>query len=131
VPSAWTCAWRLARVRLTLARYRGARLQALLAPAAGRDDAGASDEAARVVARVLSAARWVRGSRCLARAIAATEVLRAIGVAAQLRIGVRRAGHGPRAHAWVSVAGGAIGEDARLLAELEPLPAMDAKLHFD
>ncbi len=103
----------------------------MLTTAPGRDDAVAIDEAARVVARVLASSRWVRGSRCLARAIAATELLRASGIAAQLRIGVRRAGQGPRAHAWVSVGGEAIGEDARLLADLVMLPTMDATLQFD
>jgi hypothetical protein len=94
--------WHLVRARLTLWRYRGERLRERM-----RATTGAIDAAALAIARadadtLMRLSRFVPGSRCLARAMALTDALRARGIAARMCLGVRRT---PPfgAHAWVVV----------------------------
>ncbi|MCU0618790.1 MAG: lasso peptide biosynthesis B2 protein [Gemmatimonadaceae bacterium] len=59
--------------------------------------------------------------RCLVRATALRRCLVAAGLDAAVRVGVRRTPAGLDAHAWVEVAGRAVGEDPAYLAAFAPL----------
>jgi hypothetical protein len=89
-------------------------------PARPRSRAAGADPLARRRA-LARAARGVPGATCLVRAAALVDWLRDDGLDARLRIGVRRDGGAPRAHAWVEVDGVALGEDAAALAAFAPL----------
>ena len=118
--------WRLLRARVGLMRYRGEALRERMRMVAGASDAEAVADARADARVVLSLSRFVPGSRCLTRAIALTDALRARGVAARLRLGVRRvAPFG--AHAWVVVGGEPVTdaiEDLAAFAELDAAQAM-------
>lgn len=117
---------RVWRARRTLPALRGDALAArMAAPCAAR---AADLEAARGRHRAVArAARLLPGATCLVRATALVDWLREDGLAARLRIGVRRDGHAPRAHAWVELDGRPLGEDATQLAAFalldQPPPA--------
>lgn len=66
---------------------------------------------------VASAARHARAS-CLERSLLLWYLLRRQGVAAELRIGVRKAGSALQAHAWIEVGGQVLADTA------------DARIHF-
>lgn len=125
------CWCRCALTRLTLARYRGARLQRLLDAGGGRDDDRARADAIALAARLQRAASRVPRSRCLDRAITLTRLLRDRGIAARLRLGVRRRDDLPRAHAWVEIGGHPIGESAHALAGFEPLRTLETAVPFE
>lgn len=91
----------LARVRRWLGR-------GLSSPAEGsaeacREEAEAADRAVRRVARITR-------SRCLARSLVLQRLLARQGIAAEVRIGVRKDAGTLAAHAWVEVAGRPLGE---------------------
>lgn len=70
------------------------------------EPAGASTEAqARQVARLVEAAARVVGGTCLVRSLVLARQLRRRGIAAQVKIGVRKLEKGFEAHAWVETAG--------------------------
>lgn len=71
------------------------------------------------VDRALAALPGDRG--CLVRATALHRHLRAAGLDAVVRIGVRRTGDALDAHAWVEVDGAPIGEPADHVAAFAPL----------
>jgi hypothetical protein len=60
----------------------------------------------------VAAAHHLYPMRCLPRAVALRWALAGLGVAAELKIGVRRAGDGFLAHAWVEAGGRPLGEPA-------------------
>ena len=115
--AAWS---RVLRARLALPRLRGDALAARMAPSAAHSRRAAAGAPARCDA-IARAARWVPGATCLVRAAALVDWLRADGLDARLRIGVRRDGGLPRAHAWVELDGAPLGEDAAALAGYAPL----------
>jgi hypothetical protein len=78
--------------------------------------------ARRVAWIVRGVSRRVPGTRCLVRSLATLAMLRREGLAADLRLGVRRSREGIEAHAWVEVEGDALGEPE----PLEPFATFDA-----
>ena len=73
---------------------------------------------------VTRAARYgLMHPRCLARSIALQQLLRREGiVSSQLHLGVRPEGSGLLAHAWVTVQGVVVGDDARFVGSFQELP---------
>lgn len=88
-----------------------------------RRRAPAHVDVARLVWLVQVAGRHVPGaSTCLRRALVLALVLRRRGVAARLRVGVARSGHGLLAHAWLETETGLNVGAARDGAEYSCLP---------
>lgn len=85
--------------------------------------AGPAPCAARVGALVAAAGGLLPGvSSCLARSLLLVRLLRRRGQPGELRIGVRRSGHGIESHAWVELQGVAVNDaqgGARRYAVLE------------
>lgn len=82
-----------------------------------RSGIGRAEEVETRARAVSSAARHVRAS-CLERSLLLWYLLRRQGVAAELRIGVRKAGSALQAHAWIEV-------DAQVLGDMA-----DDGMHF-
>ena len=78
----------------------------------------------RMAALVAVAARngLVRGN-CLSQSVTLHQLLRRAGVAAQLRIGARRAADGIEAHAWVEHDGRPLNDSADVAARYPPFTA--------
>lgn len=115
LPPAERRRWRTAWWRLLVSdlglRLRPERTleRALAEPAGGPPVAAVdADAIARAVASAANHHLWPM--RCLPRSIALRRMLAGHGVAARVRIGVRREAGVLAAHAWVEVAGRAIGE---------------------
>lgn len=87
----------------------------------GRCDAGAARDIAHLVA---VAARYgpVSGS-CLSRALTLCRLLQRRGIAAELRIGVRRDAGDFAAHAWVEVCGEVVNDRADVATRFVPFAA--------
>lgn len=107
------------------ARETLAEALAEAAPLTARDRA-ATPECQRVV-RALgrAAAHHLWPMTCLPRALALRRMLARRGIAATLRIGVRRAGASLAAHAWIEVSGNAIGEPEAIEERFRPLLPAD------
>jgi transglutaminase-like putative cysteine protease len=123
--------WRLLRARLGMLRYRGDAVRARMRVVTGDRHAEAVADARADAGALLRVSRFVPGSRCLARAMALTDTLRARGVAARLCLGVRRA---PPfgAHAWVVVGDEPVTDAAQDLAAFAELDAAQGLPdHFD
>ena len=104
----------------TLARVLGVGLAA----SAGRPavSPGVAESARVARAARFSVALWGRKERrCLREALVMGHLLR--GSQPVLRLGVARDARGVAAHAWVEVAGCAVAEDPRVLAQFTPLRA--------
>lgn len=122
--------WRLlaAAVRLRLAPRRtlAAALAGAEPPAAGGASAGIAQPVALAVAR--AAAHHLAPMTCLPRALALQRMLAYRGILSALRIGVRKdlgGGSGIAAHAWIEVAGRALGEPEAIEERFRPLlPAL-------
>src|SRR5688572_5377660 len=71
----------------------------------------ASVDPREVAWAIHAVARRIPGTHCLPRSLALHAMLRRGGHASALRIGVRRAGAGIAAHAWVTCGGRAIDGD--------------------
>ena len=118
--------WRLlaAALRLRLAPGR-AVAKALVER---RESVGTS-QIALAVSR--AGAHHLRPMTCLPRSLALQRMLRARGIAAQLRIGVRKDSTdvgGIAAHAWVEVNGMALGEPEAIEERFQPLlPPLTAR----
>lgn len=99
------------------------RLDRLLArpPRAGRSPATEPDRLARLVD--LAARIHPLSPTCLPRALALRRLLAGRGLAAELRIGVRRDADGLAAHAWLEHDGRVIGEPAEVPAAFARLLA--------
>lgn len=125
--------WRLvaAAMRLRLAP-RQAVTEALAeatSPVGRHESAGtAPSQVALAVSR--AAAHHVLPMTCLPRALALQRMLRARGIAAQLRIGVRKESTdvgGIAAHAWIEVAGVPLGEPQAIEERFQTLVAVVAQ----
>lgn len=115
--------WRLLRADLAL-RLRPARTleRALAAEGSGRDEGAeplAADRLAELVGSAAAHHLWSMG--CLPRSIALRRLLADRGVAARLRVGVRKEGAELLAHAWVESAGRVVGEAEPVEARFLPL----------
>ena len=62
---------------------------------------------------------------CLRRSLVLQRILRGQGVAAELRIGVRKEGERLEAHAWVEVEGKAVGEVEEIAVTYPPLSEVE------
>jgi hypothetical protein len=95
-----------------------------LARWAWRDSpAGAADaaEANRLAAAVTRLGRIVPGDRnCLRRSLVLYRELSARGADPRLVVGFRRGTRGLQGHAWVTLAGGVVGDDAAYVASFTP-----------
>lgn len=93
-------------------------------PAAGEIDL------ARMVRWVDVAARhhWLQIT-CLRRAVVLAAFLERWGLAAELRLGVRREGEGIEAHAWVELDGEAVGETLDPHCTFSPLLPAQTRGH--
>jgi hypothetical protein len=114
------------RLRLTLpGRWGGYRLVGRRlggedrTGAAGGRDAGAADRLARLFRR--AAARTPVSAPCLTRSLALARLLRLHGLAAEIRIGLRRAGGRLAGHAWVEHHGALVGDDASFVGRFTTL----------
>jgi hypothetical protein len=78
----------------------------------------------RIAALVAVASRHglVRGN-CLSQSLTLQQLLRRAGVAAQLRIGARRAADGIEAHAWIEHEGRPLNDSADVAARYPPFTA--------
>ncbi len=122
--------WRLlaAALRLRLAPRRSvARAVRETAPSQGRrEDCELAMSVARAVGR--AAAHHLAPMTCLPRALALQRMLAHRGILSALRIGVRKdlgGGSGIAAHAWIEVAGRALGEPEAIEERFRPLlPAL-------
>ena len=105
-------------VRRSLAAERGE-----VVSSAPRREEGISAEL--VVQAVRRAGRHLPGGRnCLVQALAAQRMLRWLGLAAQVRIGVAKGDAGDlRAHAWVERDGKSVGQDPAV-GVYTPLPLL-------
>ncbi len=75
------------------------------------------------------AERLMPGTRCLRKSIAICEMLRARGLAAQMKIGVEKRSTGLAAHAWVQLYDRVIGDDAQIAQRF--LVMQQPRLDFD
>lgn len=113
--------WRLLVADLAL-RLRPTRTleRALAEPTLSRSaSASEGDALVRAVASAANHHLWPM--RCLPRSIALQRLLAARGLAARVRIGVRKEGGKLSAHAWVEVGGQALGEPEPVEARFVPL----------
>jgi hypothetical protein len=105
--------WALLGFRLALRRVPFERLEAFTRPASGKSAARPDILLrARYLQRVVSMAARLHlpSMTCLPRALALRWKLSRDGIPSQLRIGMNKNALGMSAHAWVEVAGEAIGE---------------------
>jgi len=103
----------LRRVRAALGR----------ASATARGTAPSPERASRIAALVeRAAARAPLAGGCLARALVVWTLLRREGIAAELRLGVRRPPRGLEAHAWVDAGGRTLDPGPAVWRALPPLP---------
>lgn len=106
----------LAWYRLRIAAAGGGHRLLARELGAGRDPArpaGRGDlEAARRLARLFhhAAARPPVGGSCIPRSLALARLLRLHGLAARVRVGLRRTGGGLAGHAWVEHHGTVLGQ---------------------
>jgi hypothetical protein len=113
--------WVVLHTRLTLQRWRGPQLRALMDAPAGVVAAAMPARAHAVLRDVQRIGAWIPGTRCFARAVASVRLLRAEAMPARLRLGVRRAHGVVQAHAWVELDAHPVGEDAAALRDFAPL----------
>lgn len=79
------------------------------------------EQANRIAWLVHAAARHgIYKAGCLQRSFILWLLLRRRGIAAEVRIGVRKEGNRVRAHAWVEYAGIALNEHAEIASEFSP-----------
>lgn len=120
----WLSAWwalLVADFRLRISPRR-ALARALAAPGVATPIDGGLDAAREAAEAVASAAaHHLWDLHCLPRALALSELLRSRRVAAAVRLGVRRDGAALAAHAWVEVAGVAVGEPEAIEDRFLPL----------
>jgi hypothetical protein len=112
----WTLLSADLRLRLSPAR-------ALARALADSGGGGAADARAAEIAHAVAsaAAHHLWPMRCLPRSLALSDLLRGLGVAARVRIGVRNHPGALAAHAWVEVAGVAVGEPEAIEDRFLPL----------
>jgi hypothetical protein len=114
--------WRLLGTDIALRLRRRAPLErALVDPGPGSEEGG--DAVARAVASAAAHHLW--RMTCLPRALVLWRMLAARGVAARVRIGVRRESGTIRAHAWVEAGGRPLAEPERVDERFLPLIEAD------
>lgn len=119
----WIAAWfALLAADLHLRLAPAGALRSALAPPRERPGRRADREAARDLARAVAsaAAHHLWPMSCLPRSLALWRLLRTRGIAARLRIGVRRES-GLAAHAWVEVDDLPISEPQAIAERFLPL----------
>jgi hypothetical protein len=94
------------------------RLAARTSPAGARDE-GAAGRLAGLLRR--AAAGTPVSTACLTRSLALARLLRLHGLAAEIRIGLRRAEGRLAGHAWVEHNGALVGDDAWFVGRFTPL----------
>jgi len=120
----WPAAWRLVWVWLLLGIFGLARSRRWLS--ARKVSATADQAAVALWSRRATAIRRIGarlpGARCLARALCLCWWMRREGLAAELRMGIRRDEQGRvSGHAWVEYAGTPVDETAEVVARFQPL----------
>jgi hypothetical protein len=111
-------------VRAGLAALGLRRLERLTnrgAFAGKRQEADQAIFVARRTARMVAAAARYVGGACLARSVVLCLLLKRRGVAAELRIGVRKQGDEFQAHAWVEAAGAVLNDVSDVAQRFLPL----------
>ncbi len=110
------------RLRFAPRRTVAEALAEAASPMRRRAAAASSSQLALAVSR--AAAHHLLPMTCLPRSLALQRMLRSRGVAAELRIGVRKepvAGGGIAAHAWIEVDGVPLGEPQAIEARFQTL----------